>query len=959
MTTPTLARRLQRGARRLLLALLYGLALVLCPAFVAGTSDVRTAAPAAEAVATESFLNSLSEAERVWLHEHPVIRVAQDPSWPPIEFADGNGVPSGMTSDYLKIIEQRLGLKLERVLNLTWQDAYARMKRWEIDMTTTVAATPDRETFWAFTKPYLTIPIVIVTRGDVAYIADLRELEGRKVAVVDGYVANIWISRDFPKILLVRVKTTEDALAMLHRGDVFACVENMLVVGHYLAELKITNLKITGSTPYNNAQSMAVRKDWAPLAGILDKALDSVSSSERDSIYRKWLPLRYEYGFDYAGLLPVAVILVAALLSWAAWQRRRLDKVRLRSSEDRRLRPWQAYLIACCATVATFGLRVALDGPLGQQPTLVIFTLPIMLSAYLGGLHVGLLATALTFFGASYYLLPPIHSFTIASGVERWQQFFVALAGVFISLLSEMLHRARRRADLASREHQQAEECVRTALNETHDLRAALDEHAIVATTDSQGTITFVNDKFCAISQYSRAELIGHDHRLINSGFHAKEFIRNLWTTIANGGVWHGEIKNQAKDGSFYWVDTTIVPFLGVDGKPRQYVAIRADITERKRAEAAVRDSEARFRTMANSMPQLAWIAQADGYIGWYNQRWHEYTGTTLEQMQGWGWQSVHDPEVLAKVMTIWTNAIAAGQPFEMEFPLRGADGQFRNFLTRGHPFKDSAGKVVQWFGTNTDVEALKRAEETVHRLNDELEHRVIERTVQLEAANKELEAFSYSVSHDLRAPLRAVNGFAKIVLDTYAPELPPKAREYLEEIRTGGERMGQLIDDLLAFSRLGRHALKLQRVDTGRLVQEVLDFLAPQYAGRPFEIKIGELPGCLGDPSLLKQVWLNLVSNAVKYTRGRTPASIELGCERKDDEIIYFVCDNGAGFDIRYVHKLFGVFQRLHRADEFEGTGVGLAIVQRIIHRHGGRVWAEGEIGRGAKFRFTLGQEK
>jgi PAS domain S-box-containing protein len=624
-----------------------------------------------------------------------------------------------------------------------------------------------------------------------------------------------------------------------------------------------------------------------------------------------------------------------------------------------RLRPWQAYLFAVAATTATFGLRLALDGPLGGRPTLVLFTLPIMLSAYLGGLRAGLLATVLTLFGASYPLLPPIQSLGVASAVERWQLFFVALAGVLISGLSELLHRARRQAEIATREQQEAEERVRTTLHEVDDLKTALDEHAIVAITDPRGKITFVNDKFCAISQYAREELIGQDHRLINSGFHSKEFICDLWTTIARGTVWKGEIKNRAKDGSCYWVDTTIVPFLNQDGKPRHYVAIRADITRRKQVERALEESEERFRTMANSMSQLAWIAKADGFIFWYNQRWYEYTGTTPEEMEGWGWQSVHDPKMLPKVMANWTGAIAVGQPFEMEFPLRGADGQFRTFLTRGQPLKDSAGKVLQWFGTNTDVDALKQSEEKVRQLNADLERRVSQRTAQLEAANKELESFSYSVSHDLRAPLRAVNGFAKIVMDTYAPQLPAKAREFLGEIRTGGEQMGQLIDDLLAFSRLGRQALASQPVDMALLVQTVLDDLASQREGRAFEIKVGTLSSCQGDRALLKQVWFNLLANAIKYTRGRTPAVIQIGCNGSRVQPVFYVGDNGAGFDMRYVHKLFGVFQRLHCADEFEGTGVGLAIVQRIVHRHGGRVWAEAKLGRGATFHFTVEREK
>lgn len=1285
-------------------------------------------------------------------------------------------------------------------------------------------------------------------------------------------------------------------------------------------------------------------------------------------------------------------------------------------------------------------------------------------------------------------------------------------------------------------ERKRADDQLRASLKEVSDLKAALDEHAIVAITDPRGRITFVNDKFCAISKYARAELLGQDHRIINSGFHPKEFIRDLWMTVAQGQVWHGEIKNRAKDGSFYWVDTTIVPFLDGDGKPYQYVAIRADITERKRAtealhesevrlqavtenlteglivssldgqllhwnraclemhgfhslaeglrqlaefgeifvlttldgtqltleqwplnrvlrgealrdfevricrvdadwervfsysgeiiedafgkrlaflainditvrkraeekaawlasfpennpnpilefdlaegsfrylnpaavrqfpdlereglqhplvaglrdvaqslnktktvrremtvgsfvfsqtitrssvahrvrvystditdqrqaelalreretqlhatdrrlaeivhgmteacfaldagwrftfvndrgetllhrrreemlgrpiwevfhklvgtpmeahyrramtervpvafevfspvaerwldirlfptgeglaaflldiharklgEEALRESEDQFRTMANSIPQLAWMARADGFVFWFNERWHDYTGTTPEQVAGWGWQSVHDPEVLPRVLERWRIAITTGEMMEMEFPLRRADGRFRKFLTRVQPLRDARGEVVQWFGTSTDVDELKlmeeslrktqarlistlsagsvgtwtwdllndrlfadeftarvfsiepelaarglraekyleavreedragvadalgraiqscghydieyrvrqrdgglcwlqargrvegdeagkaltfhgavmditerkrtegrfrrlvesnaqgvifwntkgeitgandaflrivgytrgdleagrigwaamtppeyahldrrsleelattgvctplekeyirkdgsrvpvllgaaifedrpdegvgfvlditerkradqalreseehfrflndlseatrtladpaeimavtarmlggqlrasrcayadveedgeqftilhdytdgcastvgryqlslfgsravatlhggqtliirdvdeelsadegaemfsaigikaiitcplvkdgglrammavhqttprdwrageiamvqevvercwatierrSAEEKIRQLNATLEQRVIERTAQLEAANKELEAFSYSVSHDLRAPLRAIDGFSQAVMEDYGPQLPEEGQGYLQTIREGAQRMGQLIDDLLTFSRLSRAPLKQQEVNTGHLVRDVLEDLRIEQAGRQVELRIAELPSCSGDPALLRQVWVNLLSNALKYTRKREVAVVEIGCQRAAEGDVFFVRDNGTGFDMRYAGKLFGVFQRLHRAEEYEGTGVGLALVQRVIHRHGGRVWAEAAVDRGAAFYFTL----
>ncbi len=236
------------------------------------------------------------------------------------------------------------------------------------------------------------------------------------------------------------------------------------------------------------------------------------------------------------------------------------------------------------------------------------------------------------------------------------------------------------------------------------------------------------------------------------------------------------------------------------------------------------------------------------------------------------------------------------------------------------------------------------------------LEERVLEpHGVELQAANRELEAFSYSVSHDLRAPLRAIDGFSAMALEDFGPLLPEKGRHFLRVIHQDGLRMGNLIDDLLAFSRLAREPLKPQLVNTDQLVRRTLAELSADANGRELEVHIGELPGCQGDQALLKQVWVNLLSNALKYSRERKPAIVQIGSAWTGGETVYFVRDNGAGFDMEYADKLFGVFQRLHHQDEFEGTGVGLAIVQRIIQRHGGRVWAEAKVNQGAAFYFTL----
>ena len=259
-------------------------------------------------------------------------------------------------------------------------------------------------------------------------------------------------------------------------------------------------------------------------------------------------------------------------------------------------------------------------------------------------------------------------------------------------------------------------------------------------------------------------------------------------------------------------------------------------------------------------------------------------------------------------------------------------------------------------------VESLETAVAKVQQLNFVLEERVLERTealeertAQLEAANKELETFSYSVSHDLRAPLRAINGFSTILMESYASHMPTDAQHFLNRVREGAQRMTQLVDDLLSFSRISRKDLNKRYISPVDLVHEVLDELQGEQVGREIELVIGHLPDCHADPSLLRQVYANLIGNAFKFTRQKSPAHIEIGAQVDNDETVYFVRDNGAGFDMQYGNKLFGVFQRLHTAEEFEGTGIGLANVHRIVTRHGGRIWAEAAVGQGAAFYFTL----
>ena len=409
-------------------------------------------------------------------------------------------------------------------------------------------------------------------------------------------------------------------------------------------------------------------------------------------------------------------------------------------------------------------------------------------------------------------------------------------------------------------------------------------------------------------------------------------------------------------DGSTVAVEVAAAPFRdqGVDA----IHLVLNDITERKRAEEELRASERKFRETIEALDEGYYSVTLDGRLLDHNPAYNRILG--------------RDPDADLRGRRTpdfwWDQAGRAAYVQQLN-----RDGFIRDYLARAktgdgspvavlvsaHLVRDERGEVARIDGSVVDFTARKAAEDEIVRLNAELEQRVLDRTAQLDAANKDLEAFTYSVSHDLRAPLRHISGFSSLLAERAGDSLDEKSRHYVDTISRSVREMGVLIDDLLQFSRTGRTELQIIEVDMDEVLREALEPLRQETGEREIEWSIGPLPRVVGDHALLRQVWANLLDNAVKYTRGRAPARIEVGARDVDGEVVFSVRDDGVGFDMQFAHKLFGVFQRLHSASEFEGAGIGLANVQRIINRLGGRVWAEGEVDHGATFYFSLPRRK
>ncbi len=376
--------------------------------------------------------------------------------------------------------------------------------------------------------------------------------------------------------------------------------------------------------------------------------------------------------------------------------------------------------------------------------------------------------------------------------------------------------------------------------------------------------------------------------------------------------------------------------------------------------EHALRDSEKRHRTLVAALTSVVWIADAAGDFVAGQPSWETYTGQSEEEYRGSGWRRAFHADDRGQLERLWSHAATARQALDCEARLLHAmSGRHRLVSLRALPVLDADGEVREWVGTVTDIDDRRRAEEEILRLNAGLEKRVQERTAQLLEANRELEAFSFSVSHDLRAPLRAIDGFSEALLEDFGERVDDEMREFIRRIRQATLRMGQLIEDLLNLARISRTELQAQPVDVSTMARRTLEELAQQEPGRPVEVRIEDGVIVEADPRLLRVAMENLLGNAWKFTSRTSNARIEFGTLREGSRSVLFVRDNGAGFDMEHADKLFGPFQRLHSGIEFPGTGIGLATVQRIVQRHRGRIWAQAQPGMGATFYFTLGDRE
>ncbi len=619
-------------------------------------------------------------------------------------------------------------------------------------------------------------------------------------------------------------------------------------------------------------------------------------------------------------------------------------------------------VLLALASMGALGIFVLdLLTPLGYA-VWIGYSLPVWVISRLSMKTTVLLpATALACTGliAAGYVLSPPGLLPIMSVVNR------TMGAGFLWIMTGALMRAGAIDDRlrAALEHLQLSEA------RYRELIQALP--AAVYTCDERGRITLYNQAAAVL--WGREPEIGKDlwcgswkiYRPDGTPLPLEDCPMAL-TLRESRAVSGEEIVIERPDGTRRHVLPHPEPMRNAAGAIVGAVNMLVDVTDRKRAGEALRLSEERYRTLFETAPMALFVCDRNAVIQHYNRRavelWGREPTCGVERHCGSVKLWLPDNTLLPHALSPMVEVLRTGMPaLNIEVSIERPDGSRVPVLVNFAALKSAQGEITGAITSFIDITDRKQAEEALRQRDQALtaaNDALKDQTAALAESNKELEGFSYSVSHDLRAPLRTIDAFSRIVEEEHGPQLNAEAQRCLTVVRKAAAQAGELIDDLLEFSRLGRQGMNIRSVKMTDLAREAVDDMTIMQEGRKIDLLVADLPSCRGDRRLLKLVWANLLTNAFKYTKHRDEARVEVGWMPDDasaEAVTYYVKDNGVGFDMKYAHKLFNVFQRLHRTEEFEGTGVGLAIVQRIVQRHGGRVWADGKVEGGATFFFSL----
>jgi len=890
---------------------------------------------------------TLTEVENQWLQSHKVIKIGVDPAWPPIEYIDvATKKYQGIASDYVAYLENTLAIKMPYNPDLSWKQVINKVKIHEIDVLPAISRTAEREKYLNFTRPYLKSPYVIFTRSDSAIITGIDELLDKKIVVEKNYANYEILRTHYPQVELVLVDTTQQALAALSEGLADAYMGNLAATSQILLSQGLTNIKVAAPTPFSNDLSFAVRKDWPVLLDIIQKVLDSITVEQQNTFKKKWFAIRYEYSTDYTLIWQIGAVTLLILLIFGLWLLQiRHQREALRLSDERfqlAMQASQEGLWDWNIKTGAVYFNPSYAEMLGYQQdelTAEYATWELLLHPEDKESAIQTLKNAIAQCLQQYK-----HEFRL----QHKDGHYIDVLSIGSVVSQDQQGHALRLVGTAQNITERKQ--IKTALEQQ---KFALDASSIVAITDMRGNITYVNDKLCQISGYSQQELIGQNHRLLNSGVHPKKLWSEMFKQAAKGIPWRHEICNKAKDGALYWVDTTVIGLFSARGKLEQYIAIRTDISERKKAEQELKEREQQFSSLIHNIPGTFYQYTKKGTwaVKFITSEIEQLTGFSVADFMAKGgcFEQLTHPDDQRQVMVQVEQAVAEHKVYAMEYRIIHRDLSLRWVQEKGVPIFDEQGELLYLQGAMFDITE-----------NKQVELELLEAKQIAEQASHSKSDFLSNMSHEIRTPMNAIIGLGYLVLKT---DLNSQQQDYIHKIQNAGQSLLTIINDILDFSKIEAGKLHLESVNFQ--LDPLFDNLADLFRFSSeekgieliFDINANVPNQLIGDPTRLAQVLTNFCSNALKFTeQGEIKISVErVKLTAKKVILRFAVRDTGSGIPKNQQSQLFDSFSqadssttRLHG-----GTGLGLAICKKLVALMQGDIGLESEVGVGSEFYF------
>jgi len=891
---------------------------------------------------------TFSTEEKNWLQTHKNIRIGIDPSWAPIEFINTHTKEyQGIASEYINYLEKTLDINTHYNPELSWEQVVEKIKLGEIDLLPAVSKTPEREKHLNFTRPYLRFPYVIFTRNDAEFITSLDELIDKTIVVESNYANHEILKNIFPEIKLILVKNTEQALSVLSLGQADAYMGNLAASSHIMLQTGTTNIKVAAPTPYSNDLAFAVRKDWPELVNIIQHALDSISTKQSNAFKKKWFSIRYDHKVDRSLIWKIIAIGLCIFLLYSLWLWQiRKQKHALRVSEER----FQLAMQASKEGIWDWNIKTnevyfspGYAEMLGYQQD----ELKQKHTSWKNLLHPDDKKATLHFLAKEIKHCSKQYSHEFRLRHKSGHYLHIRSIGSVVSTKNGKATRS-----LGTQQNITEQRNTQTLLEQQ---KFALDASSIVVITDVRGSITYVNEQFCHISGYSEKELIGQNHRLLNSNTHPKSFWREMFLQASKGIPWRQEICNKAKNGSLYWVDSTIIGLFSTQGTLEQYIAIRTDITNRKRAEQKLKKSEQQFSSLIHTIPSTF-------YQFVYKQGWSiSFISNAIESVSGYpaslfvskqqSLTSITHPDDIHIIAETVHRAIKTLQPYTMEYRIIHKDESIRWIHEKGIAVYDDNEQAHYLQGAIFDVTKNKQAEIELAKAKQIAEK-----------ANQFKSDFLSNMSHEIRTPMNAIVGLGYLALQT---ELSSQQQDYIKKIQTASQSLLTIINDILDFSKIEAGKLHLESVDfqLDTVFETLADLFRFSCEEKNIELIFDINPKIpltlVGDPTRLSQILINLCSNALKFTeQGEIKVTVQSIEISEHKALLKFsVTDTGCGIAKDQQQQLFNSFFQTDASTTrtHGGTGLGLSISKQLVSLMNGSIDVESLPGQGSTFSFII----